>query len=140
MATIEMNVERCGHDGWHPDGTRMFERVSRWMKVKHNYNPSKRNPLWDYVMDGYGYKPYQEKFDPSEGLYLDYFTFEGKNYAIEQFLALGNPFWTAVSYTWQDKDGKWYCLSGIDGEPLFDPIYIELDEYGENVRVYREVA
>ena len=135
---VVMNTYLCGDDGWYQSDNRKFKRLSRWMKMKHNYNPTKRNSLWDYVMDGSGYKPYQERFNPREGLFLDYFTFKGRNYALEQFLALGNPFYTAVSYSYEDKDGKRHYLSGIDGEDIYHPIYIECDEYCENVRVWAE--
>lgn len=135
---INMNVQRCGHKGWYDDGTRVFERRSRWLSVKQNYNPSPRNSLWDYVTDGSGYKPYDKRFDPKDGLYLDYFTYEGRNYAIEQFLALGNPFWCPVIYTYQDRSGKVHYLSGVDGDEYYHPIYIEMDECCGRVRVYTE--
>ena len=138
MKKIEMKVTRCGGSGWYEDGTKIFNRVSRWIKVKQNYNPCSRNRLWDYVQDENGYKHYQEQFNPENGLYLDYFTFHGRNYAIEQFLALGNPFYTAVSYSYEDKAGKLFYLSGVDGENIYNPLYIEMDEYGEYVRVYTE--
>lgn len=134
-----MRCDLVGSNGWYESTPRTFRTLSRWMKVKHNYSPSKRNPLWDYVSDGSGYKPYQEKFDPKDGLFLDYFTFKGRNYAIEQFLALGNPFFTGVTYSYEDKDGRRYYLSGVDGEDIFRPIYIECDEYLENVRVWEEL-
>lgn len=138
MKRITMKERRCSHIGWEETGTRDFVRVSRWIKVKTNYSPCKRNPLWDYVQDGNGYKSYQEDFDPESGLFLDYFTFNGKNYALEQFMLLGNPFFTAVSYEYEE-DGKLCFLSGVDGEDYFKPIYIEMDEYVEHVRVYEEV-
>jgi hypothetical protein len=138
MKTIEMNCTRCGGAGWYEDGKRTFNRVSRWIKVKHNYTPGKNNRLWDYVQDENGYKHYQEQFNPENGLYLDYFTFHGRNYAIEQFLALGNPFYTAVSYSYEDKDGKLFYLSGVDVENIYNPLYIEMDDCGEYVRLYVE--
>lgn len=135
---ITMKSERCGNAGWIDNGTRNFRRVSRWITVKHNYTPNKRNSLWDYVMDENGYKPYQDNFTPENGLYLDYFRFNGRNYAVEQFLSLGNPFWNPVTYCYEDENGKTCYLSGVDNENYFNPIYVEFDEYCENVRVYVE--
>ena len=135
---ITMKSERCGNSGWIDNGTRNFRRVSRWITVKHNYTPNKRNSLWDYVMDENGYKPYQDNFTPENGLYLDYFRFNGRNYAVEQFLCLGNPFWNPVTYCYEDENGKTCYLSGVDMENYFSPIYVEFDEYCENVRVYIE--
>ena len=136
---VEMNTEICGSKGWIPAEKRTFECISRWIKVKHNYNPGKRNPLWDYVQDEMGYHPGNGRFNPANGLYLDYFTFKGRNYAIEQFLALGNPFWMPVIYSYEDKEGKLHFLSAVDGDTMFDPLYIECDEYVENLRVWRAV-
>lgn len=141
MKTIEMTITRCGNSGWHEDGTRKFTRVSRWISVKHNYNPSKRNSLYYYVTDGYGYKSGESKFDPENngGAYLDYFTWNGRNYAVEQFLALGNPFWNPVTYSYEDADGKKCYLSGVEMENYYNPIYVEFDECCEMVRVYQEI-
>lgn len=44
--------------------------------------------------------------------------------------------------SWQNagtKDGKLHYLSGVDMDgDLYHPIYVEFDEYCENVRVYEE--
>lgn len=138
MAVVTMDVERCGCNGWYSDGKRDFKRVSRWIKVKNHPNPTPRNSLWYYAMDGYGHNPFSKEFDPSEGLYLDYFTFDGRNYAIEQFWALGNPFYSALTLSYEDKKGNRCFLSGVDSEPLYDPLYIEISDGGEYVRVYKE--
>ena len=138
MKKITMTKTVCGGNGWHDDGTQEFYRVSRWIEVKHNYNPSKNNPLWCYVMDGYGYKPGDNKFDPENngGLFLDYFTWNGRTYAIEQFLALGNPFWCPETYSFEDTDGKTHYLGGVDMEDYYNPIYVEFSDCCEQVRVY----
>ena len=135
---IMMKVERCGNDGWHEDGFEKFVRASRWIKVNIDYNPSKRNRLWDYVRDGFGRKPSDEDFCKDESPYLDYFTWRKRNYAIEQFLALGNPFWMPESYSYVEA-GQKHWISGVDGEDIYNPIYIEMDEYGERLRVYEKV-
>ena len=137
MKEIKMNSMRCGCNGWVESEPHIFRRVSKWIKVKHNYNPCSRNALWDYVTDENGYKPYQDAFNPENGLYLDYFRFNGRNYALDQFLALGNPFYTAVTYSYEDENGKTAFLSGVDSEDIYQPIYIEMDSYGEYVRVYK---
>lgn len=114
-----------------------IKRLSRWIEIKHNYNPSKRNSLWDYVTDGYGYHPYDDRFNPDEndGLFLDYFTWNGSTWALDQFLALGSVWWggAPIEYT---ENGEIHYISGVDGDNYFNPIYIEFDEYCEHVRVY----
>lgn len=135
---IEMKVTRCGNTGWVEDGTKIFNRVSRWIEVKQNYNPCPRNSRWYYVQDENGYKPHENNFNPENGLYLDYFSYHGRNYAIEQFLSLSHPFYLPVSYSY-NEGGKQFCLSGVDGENIYNPLYIEMDETGEYVRIYEEV-
>jgi len=122
------------------DGTKL-RRISRWIKLKRNYWPNKRNSLWDYACDGYGYHPYQDKFDPSEGLYLDYFKFGGKTYALEQFFVLGGMWTGQPPYFYHDENGKLGHIGTVymDG-PIFGPaLYGEWDEYCEHVRLYEEV-
>lgn len=112
-----------------------FWRVSRWISVKTNYNPNKRNALWDYVTDASGNTPDSDGFDPSEGLFLDYFRFDGRTYATNQFYLLGSM-WIYETYTYTE-DGEEKHLSAVDmcGD-IYAPYYVEFDEYGERVRVY----
>lgn len=129
----------CGNNGWTETTPQKMRRVSRWITIKHNYNPRPSNYLWDYVMDENGYKPYQSTFNPDNGLYLDYFTYRGRNYAVEQFLALGNPFCAAFSLAYENENGQLCYLSGVDAENIYNPIYIEFDECCERVRIYEEI-
>ena len=138
MKKITMKTETCGSNGWKENGTQDFMRVSRWISVKNNYTPNKRNSLWDYVRDENGYNPYDSNFSPENGLYLDYFRYKGRNYAVEQFWCLGNPFYVPVTYSYEDKDGKLYFLSGVDADNYYNPIYVEFNEYCEKVRVYEK--
>lgn len=112
-------------------------RVSRWIEIKHNYNPNKNNHLWDYVTDDRAYHPCDENFDSSR-LCLDYFKHGGRTYALGQFIALGgiaDCIGHCVGYI--ENDEKFY-LSGYDSESYFNALYIELDELCEKVRLYRE--
>ena len=112
---------------------RKIRRISRWIAIKHNYSPNRGNSLWYYVMDGSGYREGNPNFNPHDGLYLDYFRWNGRNWAIEQFYRMDYPEF------WEDEDGKLNWLSGYDSENYYNPILIEIDEYCENVRVYEEV-
>ena len=107
-------------------------RVSRWIKIEHNYNVSTRNSLYYYATDENGYREGQSSFNPENGLFLDFFTWHGRAYAIEQFYRLDFPMF------FTDTDRKLHYLSGYDSEDYYNPILIELDEYCENVRVYLE--
>lgn len=138
MKEIVMDEHRWSDKGWQKTGTKTFHLVSRWIKVRHNYHPTKRNSLWCYVTDGTGYKPNDEMFNPDDGLFLDYFKWNGRTYAIEQFLSYNNACWNPVGYFWTGEDGKLYWLGGVDMENIYSPISVEFDEYCENVRVYEE--
>lgn len=113
------------------NGTKIY-RVSRWIKIQQAYNITKRNSLYYYATDESGYREGQEKFNPDNGLYCDFFRWNGRNYAIEQFLRLDYP----IFFT--DTDGKLNYLSGYDSENYYNPILIELDDCGEYVRIYTE--
>ena len=70
-------------------------------------------------------------------LFLDYFIFGGRKYAIEQFIALGSALCCGAPYEFTYTDGKNTFVSAVDyyGD-LYNPLYIEIDGYGEHVRVY----
>ena len=129
------------YDGKEHERDYNFCRVSRWIKVKQNYRPNKRNSLWDYVTDGAGYNTYSDNFNPEKnnGLFLDYFTFRGKNYALEQFIAIG-CIWDNIGHSaGYYEHGEKHFISAYDRDSYYNPLYIELDECGEIVRVYEEV-
>lgn len=112
-------------------------RVSRWIEIRHNYNPNHKNGLWNYVTDGNGYTTCQSNFNPDGGLYLDFFRWNNRNYAIGQFVGIGSVWCAGLPETFIDTDGKLTVVGFVDfGGDIFNPIYIEIDEYGERVRVY----
>ena len=120
------------------DGKHNVTRLSRWITIQHKYRINKNNGLFDFSTDGNGYRPTSEKYDPSTGTYLDYFRFEGRNYAIDQFVALGSIWCGGKPYQFTDTDGTTTFVTAVDfSGDIYDPLYIELDEYGEQVRVYQ---
>ena len=114
---------------------RYMYRCSRWIRIQTNYNPGKNNSLWEYVRDGYGRGPWDSDFNTGagSGLYLDFFRWDGKTWAIEQFLRMDYP------ATWEEN-GKLQYLSGYDCNDYYNPIMIEISDGGEYVRVYRELT
>lgn len=115
-----------------------LKRVSRWIKVRQNYNPSKRNGLWDYVRDENGYGPYSDKFDPETAM-LDFFRWNGRNWALEQFYSLGGMMGGAPIF-FENEDGKLSYIAGYDSQNYFNPILIEVDDCSEYVRIYEEAS
>ena len=120
------------------DGKNTVTRLSRWIQIKQNYNVNKRNSLYEFSTDENGYKPGDSEYNPANGTYLDYFRFNGRNYAIEQFIALGSVWCSGSPYEFTDTDGKSTFIHAVDyyGD-LYNPLYIEVDECGERVRVYK---
>ena len=119
------------------DGKNIVNRLSRWITIKQAYNVNRRNSLFDFSTDENGYTPSQENYNPENGTFLDYFVFKGRKYAIEQFISLGSVWCGGSPYEFTDTDGKSTFVHAVDfyGD-LYNPLYIELDEYGERVRVY----
>lgn len=139
MKNIEMTKHLLKNNRWETSPKKVtFQRISGWIAVKHDYAPQKNDSLWSYVTDGDGFYPHEDKFDPEHGLFLDYFVFGGRRYAMNQFLRLGS-IWAAVAFSYEDEDGKPSFLSGFDIEDYFNPIHVEFDEDYEKVRLYREV-
>lgn len=118
--------------------TKKIRRISRWIQVERTYDITPRHSLYDFCTDDNGYHPYQDKFNPERGIYLDYFRFRGRKYALEDFYRLGSmmlPF----SMMWEEKDGlHWIGGCEMSGN-IFHSLLIELDDFGEHVRVYEEV-
>lgn len=114
-----------------------IKRVSRWIAIKQAYNISKRNGLFEFCTDENGYKPNELNFNPENGTFLDYFRFNGRNYAMDQFIRIGSIACPGTAYKFIDTDNKTHELGAVDfwGD-LYNPYYIELDPYGERVRVY----
>lgn len=113
-----------------------IKRLSRWIKIKQAYNVTTRHCLSYYRTDENGYREGQANFNPENGTFLDYFEFQGKKYALNQFICL-NSMW-AYPVMYYDENGYLNALSGYDSENYYNPIMIELSECGEYVRCYRE--
>lgn len=104
-----------------------IKRVSRWIKVRQAYNITTRHNLHYYA----------EQLDENENV-LDYFIYNGKKYAINQFFRFGTMFTPGTIPMFYEND-KLYYISGYDSENYYNPIMIELSECCESVRVYEEV-
>jgi len=96
---------------------RQFRRVSRWIKVNYKTVTS-RHSLADYA----------------DGDSLAYFRHGGREYALGQFMRL-----TAPEF-FENEDGKKSFLSGYDCTQYYKPYLIEIDDGGEYVRLFEEVA
>lgn len=115
-----------------------IEQLSRWIKV-HTIPVTKRHSLYDYATDDCGRHPYQDNFDPGDGVLLDYFVYQGKQYALEQFLSTHSALGGWDPYYSANNVDDYVILSGYEADEYFHPLLIEIGAYGELVRVYREL-
>lgn len=113
-----------------------FLRESRWIKIREEYNVTKRHSLYDYCTDENGNRPYQQSFNPENGTYLYYFVWQGRKYALDQFIRIGSIADAIGHHIGYYENGNKYYLAGYDENNLYSPAYIELDEYCEHVRIY----
>lgn len=121
------------------DGEHAFTR-SRWIEIRHAYTVGKNNSLYEFATDEYGYKPHGKNFNPENGLYLDYFVYNGRKYALEQFIGIGSMACPGEPYHVKNNDGSISTICAVDfyGD-LYNPLYAEFDVCCEKVRVYEKV-
>lgn len=62
-----------------------------------------------------------------------YFRHYGRRYYFENIMYLSTPI------MWEDKDGKLNLIAGYDATQFLNPYLVELDEYGEHVRLLEEM-
>ena len=116
----------------------IIARVSNWITIKTNYHPSKTNSLYYYATDENGYKTGSKNFNENSDLFLDYFTWNKRNWAIEQFILFGGMWGgTPPSFV---ENRKTIYLTAYDSEDYYDPIMIEVNKEGDKVRVYKTVS
>lgn len=113
---------------------------SRWINVNHLYDVTPRHSLYDYSMDENGYHPYQDRFNPENGTYLDCFRYGGRLYALNQFYGIGSIVCPGAPETFIDTDGKLTVIGAVDMDgDIYNPVYAEFDECCERVRIYERV-
>lgn len=101
------------------DGTEI-KRVSRWINIKCRYvNPN-------HILHGY-----------SDNGELLYFHYKRQDYALGQFLRFDlGPGAKTLKATCGAEE---VVLSGYDATEMWYPLMIELDNRGEQIRLYQEV-
>lgn len=68
--------------------------------------------------------------------WVSYFDFDGAMYAMDEIIKLGNPWSSVPQHLLIDADGSPASIVGVEATSYLHPIYIEVDEYRELVRVY----
>ena len=70
------------------------------------------------------------------GGYVSYFDFDGMTYALDEILRLGTPWLSEPMHDFIDIDGSFSSIVGVEATSYMHPIYIELSDCGDYVRVY----
>ena len=99
-----------------------LKRVSRWITIRV-FPITKRNRLW----------PYAEPADmgqPDGEQLISAFRFRNRWYAVNQFIALRNPFGELTGYP--------DYIDGYDGEGYLQMLFCELSKDGEKIRLYEK--
>ena len=66
-----------------------------------------------------------------------FFIFQGRRYYLDNFLRTSNAWTGTASEEITANDGEKIRLAGYQAETFYKPLFIEIDEGGEAVRVYQ---
>lgn len=105
-----------------------FERVSRWITIRSDYNITPKHSLYDVAYDdGKGEK------------YVDYIIHKGYRIPTSSMYTLGTMWVCEKPHEFIEHNER-HVIIAVDMEgDLYDPYYIETDEWGENVRLYKKL-
>lgn len=104
-----------------------FERMSRWITIKNDYNITKKHGLFCYA----------EEYDGENC--VNYIMHKGYRIAVSAMYLLGSM-WISEKPHQFKENGDIHTISAVDMDGnIYDPFYIELDEWGEKVRLYKKV-
>lgn len=111
--------------------------ISKWITVKHTFHANKRNALYEYVTDEYGHRSGSKEYNPINGRFLDYFEFNRRKYAVEQFYLLNSMWLNSEPIQYKSKN-EIRTINTVDMDGfILDPIYAEFDIDAEKVRLYK---
>ena len=106
-----------------------FIRVSRWISRKTDYNITEKHGLYCYADDCC-----------DDTKCVDYIVHNGYRIACGAMYAIGSMWVSGEPYEFIEN-GKTHviCAVDMDGD-IYDPYYIECDEWGEKFRLYKKVG
>ena len=96
-----------GQDYLHRDYTETYTRVSRWIRIRYN-------------MSG----------DP-------FFIYDGHRYKLDDFLRTNTMWSVGIADKVEADNGEQVSLAGYEAEQYYKPLFVELSETCEAVRLYR---
>lgn len=106
-----------------------FIRVSRWISRKTDYNITEKHGLYCYG----------EVCEDST-ICVDYIVHKGYRIACAAMYGLESMFISDHNHEFiENKEKHFISTVDMDGD-IYDPYYIECDEWGEKFRLYKKVG
>jgi hypothetical protein len=105
-----------------------IQGTGRWISIQLAPAITPRHSLWDYGDDN---------GDGTRSAYI--FTHYGRRFSLDQFVRFGSVWGASYPLTWEEADGL-HHMAGYEAHRYDAPLMIELNEYGDAVRVWQEVA
>lgn len=104
-------------------------RSGKWLKLRYTIVKSHRHELWEYV------KSQQEKGNQDiDDFGVSYFKVDGLKLTLDDlFLRHGIMGFDAECKVYPPCINCWN-----DYRDIYNPLYLELDEYGENLRIWKK--
>ena len=106
-------------------------RCGRWHNIKYCVVKNKNNQLYDYVMDSIN----RGDREPGD-MGIEYFEVDGMKYTLDDLYC---RFGLLMGFDLKCERYPKQINCYSDKKSIYDPVYFELDEYGEKLRVWEEV-
>ena len=116
------------------DGRWRISPLSRWLKIRRAENITPRNGLYYYSLNAYGGRCSECIENP--GAWCDYFVYNRKRYPLEKFITVFDSDRMEYPPTFTDSDGVPHSIDYVEIDTGREPLYIEIDDERERVRVY----
>ena len=104
-------------------------RCSKWQNIKYCVVKNKNNQLWDQLQN----EIKRGDRDPDDN-YISYFLINGRKYTFNNLLCRFGVMGFDLKCENYPKQINCYTDDNI-----FNPVYCEIDEYGEKLRVWKEI-
>lgn len=105
-------------------------RCGKWQNIKYCVVKNKNNQLWEQLQN----EIERGDRDPDDNG-MSYFLINGKKYTLDNLLCRYG-FTMGFDTKCENYPKQINCYTDDD---IFNPVYCELDEYGEKLRVWEEI-
>ena len=106
-------------------------KKTRWQHIKNDVVKSKRHQLYDYVK-----KQQEIRNRDKDDFCVSYFLIKGVKITLDDLFDRYNPFMFGFDLNAEKYPKEINCYT--DYFDMFNPVYCELDEYGERLRIWKK--